>query len=156
MKNTNKIQQHTTLNNKNSLRNKIKLNNRYLSSSSSNNNNNNNNFNRYIWYGIPTTIIIALISYFYSFKSVLFIYIIITFMYIIYLVLDLFILIFFVKNKITTPSYLPDYLRNWLLKKEEISQSEVEFIRISLDLDIRNILVYLVILLFIIIIYLYF
>nr|WVH38186.1 hypothetical protein [Lenzites betulinus] len=99
--------------------------------------------------------ILSVFCHFYSLKSILFIYIIICFTYIIYLVLDFYVLILFVQKKMTTPIYLPDYLRKWFLKKEEIAQGEVESIRAFLDLDIRNILVYLVLLLIIILMYLY-
>ena len=132
---------------------KIKPNNRYLSSSTSNSNNFNFNYNRYKWYGLLHMILLMIMSEIFSFKSILFIYIIITIIYLIYLLLDLYIFILYINKKITTPSYFPNYLRNWLIEKEERSQLEVEGLRGFVDLHVRNILVYILSLLIIITIY---
>ena len=69
---------------------------------------------------------------------------------IIYLLLDLYIFILYINKKITTPSYFPNYLRNWLIEKEERSQLAVEGLRVFVDLHVRNILVYILSLLIII------
>ena len=98
-------------------------------------------------------ILLMIMSEIFSFKSILFIYIIITIIYLIYLLLDLYIFILYINKKITTPSYFPNYLRNWLIEKEERSQLEVEALRGFVDLHVRNILVYILSLLIIITIY---
>ena len=98
-------------------------------------------------------ILLMILSEIFSFKTILFYYIIITITYLIYLLLDLYIFILYINKKITTPSYLPDYLRNWFIEKEERSQLEVEGLRAFVDMDIRNILVYILSLLIIITIY---
>ena len=128
-------------------KNNIKANNRYLTSSSSNSNKFNFNPNRYKWYGFLHLILLMILSEIFSFKSILFIYIFITIIYLLYLLLDLYIFILYINKKITTPSYLPDYLRNWLIEKELISLCEDEVLRISVDYCIRNILLYIFILL---------
>ena len=61
----------------------------------------------------------------------------------------------FINKKLTVPSYLPDYLYNWLLRKEVLSQSDNKVIRAFLDLDLRNIIVTLLFLIFLIVYYLY-
>ena len=74
--------------------------------------------------------------------------------YFIYLIFDLILLILFIEKKINTPSYLPDYLRNYLLTQQEIADSDVKTLRLFLDLYIRNILVHLFTLLLMLIMYL--
>lgn len=131
----------------------IKGYNRYLSSSTPNSNNFNFNYNRYKWYGLLHMYLLMIISEIFNFKSILFIYILIIIMYLLYLLLDFYIFLLYINKKITTPSYLPNYLRNWLIEKEERSQLEVEALRCFVDIDIRNILVYILSLLFIITVY---
>ena len=67
--------------------------------------------------------------------------------------MDLYIFILYINNKITTPYYLPDYIRKWFLNKEEIAKANKNVIRLFVDLSLREILVYIVVLSFIIITY---
>ena len=76
----------------------IKGYNRYLSSSTPNSNNFNFNYNRYKWYGLLHMYLLMIISEIFNFKSILFIYILITIMYLLYLLLDFYILRFRVRG----------------------------------------------------------
>lgn len=134
-------------------KNNFKTNNRYLSSSSSNSNKFNFNHNRYKWYGFLHLILLMILSEILTFKSILIFYIIIAITYLLYLLLDLFIFILYLNKKMTTTSYLPDYIRNWLIEREEKSLFEGEILRSFLDLYIRDILVCIFSLLFIISLY---
>ena len=134
--------------------NKIfKIFNRNLNSSTSNPNN--NDFNRYTWFGLLITFLLYILTFFVSFKSILLFYIIFTFIYIIFLALELIIFLLFINKKFSTPSYLPDYLRNWFLDKENIAQSKVEVVRIFLDLYIKDLLVYVLFFIILIVFYLF-
>ena len=104
-------------------------------------------------YGILHTLILFILLNIFKFKSIIIFYIIATFFYILYLILDLFTLFLFVYKKLTIPSYLPDYLRNYLLNKQFISRYEVQVWRIFIYSDIRNLLT--IILSFIFMIYMY-
>ena len=126
---------------------------RYFSSSTPNSNDPLRGLKRYQYYGIFITILLIILSNIFSFKSILFYYIIIVSIYLIYLLLDLYIFILYINNKITTPYYLPDYIRKWFLNKEEIAKANKNVIRLFVDLSLREILVYIVVLSFIIITY---
>lgn len=132
---------------------KFKLFNRNLSSTSSNSNH--NDFNKYSWYGLLITFILFGLTWFVSIKSILFYYILFSFIYLIFITTDFIIFLMFINKKLTVPSYLPDYLYNWLLRKEVLSQSDNKVIRAFLDLDLRNIIVTLLFLIFLIVYYLY-
>jgi ABC-type multidrug transport system permease subunit len=69
--------------------------------------------------------------------------------------LNLSILILFIQKRITTPSYLPDYLFNWFNDKQIISNCSTEALRAFIDLYIRSIIFDLVYLLTLIVIYYY-
>lgn len=95
----------------------------------------------------PSSIYIYLLviaSYFPIFKTILFYNILIGVLYLIYSILNLYILLLYLRKKMSTPLYLPDYIRNWFLKKEEISKCKVEEIRILVDLEIRHIITIIV------------
>ena len=80
--------------------------------------------------------------------------IIITIIFTVYTVFDLILFILFIENKINTPSYLPDYIRRYFLNKQELASINEETIRIILNMEIKNMLVYIVTLFILVITYL--
>ena len=80
--------------------------------------------------------------------------IIITIIFTVYTVFDLILFVLFIENKINTPSYLPDYIRRYFLKKQELAKSNEKIIRIFLITDIKNMLVHILTLLYLVKIYL--
>ena len=131
---------------------KIKYNNRYLSSNAYNNFNN-NDINRYKYYAMLMTFVLLIISNYLSIKSIFLFYIIVFSIYLLYLIFDLLIFILYIKNKITTPIYLPDFIRNWFLKKEDIVKGGLDDIRVFLGLDIKKILLNIVSIFILIVMY---
>ena len=86
-----------------------------------------------------------------TFKQVLKINIIIASLFLIYLFIDLYIFILFLKGKIKIPYYLPPFLLKWVHKKKVISKYKAVEIRAFMDLYVKNILSHIVGLLFLII-----
>ena len=129
---------------------KNKLENSNLSSSS---NPINNNFNKFHWIGFIIVLTFLFFSSYFYIKSILFVYILIIFSYTIFLVMDLFIFLFFISHKFNTPLYLPYFIRNWLINKENIAGKNIKYIRVFLALDLRNLSVYVIILILMLIIY---
>lgn len=90
-----------------------------------------------------------------SFSTILLLYIIVGSIYLLYLIIDLYLFILLIRDKMTIPYYLPDFIRNWLLKKEEIAKWEAHVVRSFVDLDVRNIISHIIGLSLLIIFYIY-
>ena len=75
------------------------------------------------------------------------------FIYFIYLIADLCIFIYYIKNKITTPSYLPDFIRTVLIDKEDIVKSGDDVIKMYLHKDIVILITHSITLLLSLIVY---
>ena len=95
-------------------------------------------------------------SYFFQYKTILFYCIIIYGLYLAYLIFNLYILLLYINNKITTPQFLPIYLQNWLVEKEKIAKYKLSAKRYFVDLEIKDILSYIVLLSLLVFVYLYF
>lgn len=146
--------------------NKFNNNIKYFSSDT-NNENNNNNKNKFNWI-INFLIFLFFFVYFVDLKTliiiiknityskVVFVTIIIGSMVMIYQIIELYILILFIKNKIEISNYLPTFLFNWLNKQKSISKYSPEGVRAFMDLYVRTIISHIIILSFFIFIYNYF
>lgn len=69
-------------------------------------------------------------------KNLIFLYLIFGFIYLLYLIANLCLFIYIIQNKITTPNYLPDFIRSVFLEKEDIVKSGDEIIKLFLHLDV--------------------
>lgn len=139
---------------------KRKNNHRYMSSSNtpSNNKNNKPNYLKYILIFLLFIITVGVNNIFnilknITFIKVLFLYIIVGSLYLIYLFIELYIFILFIKNKIKIPYYLPPFLSDWLANIEKDSKFSPEAVRAFMDLRVRNVILHIISLLFLIILY---
>nr|YP_004376353.1 hyp2 [Moniliophthora roreri]ADO51585.1 hyp2 [Moniliophthora roreri] len=90
-----------------------------------------------------------------TFIKVLSLYIIVGFIYLIYLFIELYIFILFIRGKIKIPYYLPPFLSEWLSHIEEDRKFNPDVVRAFMDLRLRNIIIHIVSLLLLIIFYTY-
>ena len=88
-----------------------------------------------------------------GFTNLIFLYLVFGFIYFIYLIADLCIFIYYIKNKITTPSYLPDFIRTVLIDKEDIVKSGDDVIKMYLHKDIVILITHSITLLLSLIVY---
>nr|WVH38156.1 hypothetical protein [Poriella subacida] len=105
-------------------------NNSYISNSTVPSNNNRPNYSKYIKYILILLLFIINVGFDniliivqnITYIKVLSIYIIVGSLYLIYLFIDLYIFILFIKGQIKIPFYLPVFLSTWLHEKEQISK----------------------------------
>lgn len=104
--------------------------------------------NKDIFFSIIVAVFFLILSYFIPLNNIIIFYIIIVFLHLIYLILEFFIFIQYIRNKFETPFYYPDFIRQRLLLFEDVSKANKSTIRIFVNLFFKNILVYVVLLLF--------
>ena len=83
-----------------------------------------------------------ILLHYFTAKTTIFFYIVMASIYLIYRIFDLFLIILYIENKITTPFYLPDYIRKYLLKREEYRYFDVETLRLFINEHIKYIIVH--------------
>lgn len=91
-----------------------------------------------------------------SYSDLVLFTLIIDFIYIIYKLIEIYIFVLIIRNKIKTPNYLPLFLSKWLKTREEISNSEPKVIGIFMDLYIKDIISHITLFIFFSIIYIFF
>ena len=80
------------------------------------------------------------IIFYFSISQILKFNLIISSLYLIFLFIDLYIFILFLKGKIKIPEYLPLFIFNWLREKEVISKLKPIEIRVFKDMFIKTII----------------
>ena len=136
-----------------SLKNKKVIGNRLYSSK---NTSDSENYNVYFYIGVFNTLSLMILLHYFTAKTTIFFYIVMASIYLIYRIFDLFLIILYIENKITTPSYLPDYIRKYLLKREEYRYFDVETLRLFINEHIKYIIVHSIMLTLSVICYLLF
>ena len=104
------------------------------------------NERRYQWYGILHLILLIILSSFIGFKPILIWYIIIGFIYLIYLFIEFYILMLFLRGRMTMPKHIPLFLWTWLKGMEKISKYKIQAKRAFIDLYVRNLIFYIIVL----------